>query len=265
MASLRRWWFRTQLRERQLRPSSNYLLALVLVAFCAGALTYYLYSDNSPTGGGNARKQLAKYQHELETQANALASRNLELALAQNTNKEMQDLFTKQHQRQQELERELAFYRSVMAPENNVDGVAINSLELQPKPLPQQFRAKLILTQLKKRKQQLAGYAALTLKGIKDGKDVEIPLASINNGAKLEFSFRYFQVIETDISLPEAFELQQIAVKVVVPKSRWSNGGETEQSFSASELLNGEKDASIILEQDSQVIDNPPQQEDVKG
>lgn len=265
MSSLRHWWFRTQYRERQLRPSSVYLLFLVLVAFCCGGLSYYLYSDSLPTGSGKAHQKLTTVQQQLERQANVLASRNMELSLAKRSNQEMQALFAKQHQRQQELERELSFYRSIMAPEYSVDGVAINSLELQPKLPPQQYHLKLILTQLKKRKQQLKGYAEVVFKGIKAGKQVALPLASLDNGAKLDFSFRYFQVLETDVSLPEAFELQQIAVKVVVPRSRWSKGGETEQSFSVPELLNGEKDNSIILEQNSQVIDNLPQQKDVKG
>ncbi|KFZ38351.1 hypothetical protein HR45_07645 [Shewanella mangrovi] len=265
MANFRRWWHHMQLRERHLRTSSLYLFALVLVAFCCGAVSHYIYSDASPVGGGKYRKLAQQYQQQLETQATVLASRNMDLSLAQETNKQMQEMFAKQHQRQQDLERELSFYRSIMAPEYSIDGVAINSLELLPKAAAGDYKLKLVLTQLKKRKQQLKGKAIIQLKGSKAGEDVEIPLESVNNGAKLDFSFRYFQVLETEMSLPEGFKLQQIAVKVVVPASRWSKGGETEQSFSVPELLNGEKDTSVILEQNTQVIDNQPQQTDVKG
>ncbi|QSX34678.1 hypothetical protein JYB87_05425 [Shewanella avicenniae] len=265
MARLRRWWHHMQLRERHLRPSSLYLFWLVVVAFSCGAISHFLYSDALPVGGGKYRKLAHQYQQQLEEQANVLARRNLDLSLAQESHKEMQDMFAKQHQRQQELERELSFYRSIMTPEYSVDGVAINSVELLPKAVATDYKLKLVLTQLKKRQQQLKGKAIIKLQGIQAGEETEIPLESVNNGVKLDFSFRYFQVLETDFSLPQGFELQQIAVKVVVPASRWGKGGETEDSFSVPELLNGEKDTGVILEQNSQVIDNLPQQTDVKG
>ncbi|MDF0533773.1 hypothetical protein KDN34_12110 [Shewanella yunxiaonensis] len=265
MANYHRWLLRLQLLERSIRPSSLYLLGLLLVAFAVGALSLSLWQDNSPTSNKSNVKKINQLTSELNSQSQILASRNLELQLAKESNKEMQEMFAKQHQKQQDLERELAFYRSIMAPENNVDGVAINGIELQPGHKKRSYRLRIVLTQLQKRKQSLTGRAEVSLQGLKSGKENEIQLESLIGKDKLGFSFKYFQVLEVEFVLPEAFELQRLSAKVIVPASRWSKGGETEQSYSVPELLTGEKDSGIILEQESQVLDNPPQQSDVRG
>lgn len=265
MARYHRWLFRLQLLERNIRPSSVYLLVLLLIAFAIGALSLSLWQDNSPTSNKSNINKINQLKAELTGQSQILASRNLELQLAKESNKQMQEMFAKQHQKQQELERELTFYRSIMAPENNVDGVAINGMELQAGHKAGSYRLRLVLTQLQKRKQPLKGNAEVTLQGLKAGKETNISLESLISKGKLNFNFKYFQVVETEFVLPDAFELQRISAKVIVPASRWSKGGETEQSYSVPELLTGEKDSSIILEQEGQVLDNSPQQPDVRG
>ncbi|MFQ6371363.1 DUF6776 family protein [Shewanella sp. YIC-542] len=265
MVKYPRWLLRLQWFERRIRPSSLYLLSLLLVAFVAGALSFSLWEDNSPIANKPNINKINQLKAELTSQSQILASRNLELQLAKESNKEMQEMFARQHQKQQGLERELAFYRSIMAPENNVDGVAINGVELQTGLSANSYRLRLILTQLQKRKQSLKGRAEVTFQGLQDGKETEISLDSLIGKGKFNFSFKYFQVLEADVSLPESFELQRISAKVVVPASRRSKGGETEQSYSVPELLTGEKDPGIILEQTTQVLDNSSQQSDVRG
>ncbi|WP_412522840.1 DUF6776 family protein [Shewanella chilikensis] len=264
MANYHRWLDRLQVMERNIRPSSLYLLLLVMVAFLTGLLSYHFFIPPAEVKFQRNDGKSQRLQIELQEQAQQLASRNLELSLAKEANEEMQQLFNKQHKKQQELERELAFYRSIMAPEYNAEGVAIHGLELMPLATAGQFRLKLVLTQLQKRKQALKGRSEILLIGMQEGKQVELNLAKLVD-TKLAFNFKYFQVLEAEFTLPEGFELQQMKAKVVVPASRWSKGAETEQSFSLPELLEGEKDPGIILEQNSQVTDNLPQQTDVRG
>lgn len=264
MANYHRWLDRLQVMERNIRPSSPYLLLLVMVAFLAGLLSYHFFIPPTEVKLLRNDAKSQRLQGQLQEQAQLLASRNLELSLAREANEQMQQLFNKQHKKQQELERELAFYRSIMAPERNADGVAIHGLELTPLAAPGQYRLKLVLTQLQKRKQALKGRSEILLIGMQEGKQVELNLAKLVD-TKLAFNFKYFQVLETDFTLPEGFELQQMNVKVIVPASRWNKGAETEQSFNLTELLEGEKDPGIILEQNSQVTDNLPQQIDVRG
>ncbi len=216
----------------------------------------------------------------LSAQAELLATRNLELSIERAANNNMQKMFAKQQQKEKELRRELAFYRSIMAPEHQVEGVAIHGFEMMPSLLNNRYRVQLILTQLQKRKQGLKGRAELTFIGLKQGEITHIPLSSLVDD-KFNFSFRYFQVLSTELTLPEDFELSRVEVKVTVSTSRAS----VEQSFSAQELLDlqdlqNPSEAEIpleeaivedadetkiteesrqLLEQNSQVSDNPAQ------
>ncbi|NMH65759.1 DUF6776 family protein [Shewanella salipaludis] len=264
MLNYHRWRDRLQVLERKFRPSSLYLSLLVLVAFTLGGLScYQLLTSEQPLLQHNSDK-VQKLLAQVQEQAQQLASRNLELAVEREANNHMQQMFAEQLQQQQELQHELGFYRSIMAPENNAEGVAIHGLELTPGLLAGQYRLKLILTQLQKRRQKIKGKGELTLMGIQEGEPLELSLSQLMDG-KLNFDFRYFQVLEAEFSLPEGFNLQRILAKVIVPSSRWTKGSQTEQSFDAAELLQGEKEPRVILEQNSQVKDNLPQQTEVRG
>ncbi|RTR38992.1 hypothetical protein EKG38_08650 [Shewanella canadensis] len=236
MPNYHRWIDRMQVIERKFRPSSLYLCLLVLVAFTLGGVSYNLWSEhNQPVVKSNT-EQTDTLVKQLKSQAQVMASKNLELTIEKEANDKMQQLFSVQHQKQRELERELSFYRSIMAPENNADGVSINGLELTPNLLPRQYRVKLILTQLQKRKQSLKGRAEIKLVGVLDGEAVELDLAKLAN-VQLNFKFRYFQILDAAFTLPEGFELSHLKTKVIVPSSRWTKGSQAEVEFAAVDLL----------------------------
>lgn len=301
MPNYHRWVDRMQVVERKIRPSSVYLFFLVLVAFFAGVLTWEIWSSQHQVVQVNTDGREVEISQALTEQAEVLAARNLELSLEREANQNMQAMFLEQHQKQKELDRELAFYRSIMAPEHQADGVAIHGAEMSAGLLPQQYRVKLVLTQLQKRKQGLKGRAELNFVGLQGGKVVSLPLSSLTEDI-FNFSFRYFQVLETVVTFPEDFEFSRLEAKVIVPASRWSKGATAEQSFTAQELLpkpeildselsseamqvlqfgsaamaetQAEVDANssqnsqqprLLLEQNGQVSDNSAQQTDVRG
>ncbi|MEI6860498.1 MAG: DUF6776 family protein [Shewanella sp.] len=237
MENYHRWLNRVQALERKIRPSSVYLLLLVWVAFVLGGLSYSLWSGYNLPALENNIEQIDKLTKQLNIQAQSLAVRNLELSLSRETHAKMQELFTDQYSKEKDLLRELAFYRSIMAPESIADGVAIHDLELTSDLLPSQYRLKLILTQLQKRKQSLKGRAELTFIGVQNGKVVELSLAQLTDDKSLSFQFRYFQVLDAEITLPESFKLSRVLVKVIVPSSRWTKGSEIEMEFLALDLL----------------------------
>ena len=153
------------------------------------------------------------------------------------------------------LEKELAFYRSVMVTDADVEGVAIHGVELSQGVAPEQYQLRLILTQLQKRKVKVKTNATVLLLGTLNGGPAELSLSELIN-KKLDFEFNYFQIMDSDFVLPSGFNLQRIMVKVKVAASRGVKGGEIEQVFNVPELLMGEKELRVILEQNSQVKDN---------
>ncbi|ABV35705.1 conserved hypothetical protein [Shewanella sediminis HAW-EB3] len=267
MPNYHRWIDRMQVIERKFRPSSLYLCLLVLVAFTLGGVSYNLWSEhNLPVVKSNT-EQTDTLVKQLKSQAQVMASKNLELTIEKEANDKMQQLFSVQHKKQRELERELSFYRSIMAPENNADGVSINGLELTPNLLPRQYRVKLILTQLKKRKQSLKGKAEIKLVGVQDGEAVELDLAKLTN-VQLSFKFRYFQILDAEFTLPEGFELSHLKTKVIVPSSRWTKGSQAEVEFAAVDLLPSkapsvkpfsELQEAVVEEKLEEVIEDEPE------
>ncbi|MFT5788490.1 MAG: hypothetical protein ACI8SJ_000593 [Shewanella sp.] len=264
MANYHRWIDRLQVIERQFRTSSTYLSMLIAATFVLGALCFDVGSPYFTPKVEQQVDRTAELSAQLQAQANTLAARNIELALEREANANMQTMFVEQGGKQQALARELAFYRSVMAPENSADGVAINGLELSAALMPRQYRIKLVLTQLEKRKRSLSGRSEITLIGVEGGKPKSIKLSELSD-ASFTFKFRYFQVLETEFTLPDGFILSRVKAKVVVPASRWTKGSQTEQEYSSQELRVNEKEQSIILEQNGQVLDNSAQQLDVRG
>ena len=238
MPNYHRWVDRMQVIERKIRPSSVYLLLLVLVAFVIGGLSMSLWFDHNQPEQESNTEEIDKWAKQLSVQAQMLASRNLELVLERESGEKMQQMFVEQHQKQRDLERELRFYRSIMAPENSADGVSIETLELTPSFLPRQYRLQLILTQLQKRKQPLKGKSSITLVGVQQGKVVELDVATLMDSKEaLDFNFRYFQILDVEITLPEGFELSRVRAKVKVPSSRWAKGSDAEVEFSVEQLL----------------------------
>ncbi|MDB2386085.1 hypothetical protein N9W21_01920 [Shewanella sp.] len=258
MASYHRWLDRLQVLERQLRSSSIYLLLLVLTSFVLGALCFHVGADYFSAKVTQQTDNTLVFKAKLQQQADTLAARNIELAVEKEANANMQAMFVKQQQKQQELTRELAFYRSVMAPEHSAEGVAINNLELLPEPLPGQYRLRLVLTQLQKRKRSVSGRSEVSFVGLQEGKIKTIRLADLSK-TPLKFKFTYFQVLEAEFTLPDNFVLSRVIVKVIVPASRWTKGSQAEQEYSSQELLVDENEQTILLEQNTQVLDNSAQ------
>lgn len=238
MPNYHRWVDRMQVIERKIRPSSVYLLLLMLVAFAVGGLSMSLWFDHNQPKQQSNTEEIDKWAKQLSVQAQTLASRNLELVLERESGDKMQQMFAEQHHKQRELERELRFYRSIMAPENSADGVSIEAVEVTPGLLARQYRLQLILTQLQKRKQSLKGKSSIILIGVQDGKIVELDVAELlDNKHLFDFSFRYFQILDAEVTLPEGFELSRIKAKVKVPSSRWAKGSEAEVEYSVEQLL----------------------------
>ena len=257
--------------ERKKRSSSSYLIALVLVAFVTGALSHQIWLSLAPEAAPNSVSGKRKLLSELDAQAKVLASRNLALIIEQEANKNLQEMFSEQLVRQKALEKELAFYRSVMVADAEVEGVMIHNVEINAGILPEQQQLRVILTQQQKRKANLKVVVDAVFIGIMDDKVTELTLSKLL-GKKNSIDFKYFHIMDSDFILPDGFELQRVKVKVLVKSSRGVKGGEIEQVFNiadiaslTTEVTDNQKEPRVILEQNSQVSDNSPQKTEVRG
>jgi hypothetical protein len=114
-----------------------------------------------------------------------------------------------------EATQELAFYRSVVNPSDGMLGMRIQRLRVQPAIAPRHYRVRLVLMQAARQEAITSATADFTVDGVRGGHATSLPLAEIGTSARvLNFSFRYFQELETEIELPADFVPQTVAVEV---------------------------------------------------
>jgi len=121
---------------------------------------------------------------------------------------------------QQELlaqKEELVFYRGIVSPSERALGVNLQSFEVRKKNSQNQFSFKLILTKSGKSTKKVSGNTAVVIRGESEGKVSELKLTDVtleksDKGTK--FAFRYFQVFEGDIALPDGFVPFEVKIGV---------------------------------------------------
>ncbi|WP_193559185.1 DUF6776 family protein [Shewanella donghaensis] len=226
---------RLKVLERKKRTSGLYLFGLIIISFTIGVLSQnFLISEVIEPVKEAEEIQILKT--DLKKQSHVVSRLEIALDISKEANSNMQQMFKKQLLEQKSIEQELAFYRSLVSPEKEVAGVAIHGVELTPGITANSYQLRLILTQLQKRKSSVKGIADIVLVGLQNEQQVEISLNDLDI-EKFNFSFRYFQVFDTEISLPEGFALQRVKAAVQVTASRGVKGGLIEQTFDIAELL----------------------------
>jgi hypothetical protein len=121
--------------------------------------------------------------------------------------------------RENTLRKDLAFYQQVMAPELNEQGFLIDGFYVEPALSADTYRYELALMQQKKTKRTLKGNVKVLLIGSENGKAKEYTLSSLlgqKNKKSLSFSFKYFQVLRGEITLPSGFQPEKVSVHATI-------------------------------------------------
>jgi len=112
---------------------------------------------------------------------------------------------------------ELVFYRGIVSPTDTALGVNLQSFEVRKKNSQGQFSFKMILTKSGKSTKKVTGNTAVLIRGESEGSVSELKLTDLtleksDKGTK--FAFRYFQVFEGDIVLPDGFVPFEVKIGV---------------------------------------------------
>jgi Tfp pilus assembly protein PilO len=112
------------------------------------------------------------------------------------------------------LEEEVSFYKGIMAPSGQDKGLRISKVGIQPIE-GNKFRYSIMMTQVADNSSYIKGVAAVNFVGREAGKRKIIPLRELDekvNELGVKFSFRYFQEIAGEVSLPANFNVEQVQV-----------------------------------------------------
>ncbi len=137
---------------------------------------------------------------------------------------------TEQSARIAALEDEVRFYRNIMAPEADGDGVQIARLELMPRIDGRGVRFRLLLAQSARRREEVSGHVELHVLGERAGSAEVLEVEDIGAGRyPMPFRFRYFQDLVGEIDLPEGFRPEGVQV---IARGAGADGFRLERTFS---------------------------------
>ena len=192
---------------------------LVAAALCAG---YYLGQYAAYQGMGAKPKSYRAMQAQLLELRGALVERDTQLeiqATRHEVDRHALELVRRDMAAQQEqitaLEEGLAFYRSLISPEELGAGLGLRELELLAGDAPGTYLFRIVVQQEARKHELLEGRLQVTLAGQLGGEQVEYPLGQLSDaveGDSLPLKFRYFQAVEGTITLPEGFEPEFVTV-----------------------------------------------------
>lgn len=186
------------------------------------------------------RRELAGKVARLEEENAGLSAKVAELEMARRLDREAYGQVERTlGELQSQLSRQgddLAFYRSIVSPEDGIQGLRIQRFEIQPGEEAREYLVRLTLIQAMRHESVAAGLAQVVLHGMQGDKPARYTVGELigRPRAQLPFSFRYFQTVEQAFTLPEGFEAFEAEVQVRSSKLRfplqqsfaWKVGGQ---------------------------------------
>ncbi len=122
-----------------------------------------------------------------------------------------------------ELQEGLSFYRNMVASEDMANGLSLRKPELVPGETAGRLAYRIFVQQKEREYEMVEGTLSVELFGLKDQAEVSYPLAALSedfNDRSATLHFRYFQVIEGELALPEGFEPKGMTVVARASKPR---------------------------------------------
>ena len=113
-----------------------------------------------------------------------------------------------------------------MAPEMTQDGFVIDSAEISKTASIQNYSVRLMMIQHENIKAVIKGELKAKLYGSLDGKPKSYDLKSLQDDPdnKLEFSFKYFEVMDVRVTLPDGFVPDRLEINTDIYKYRRKRG-----------------------------------------
>jgi hypothetical protein len=105
-----------------------------------------------------------------------------------------------------ELKKELAFYKSIVAPEQSGRSITIQTVQLK-KNEADGYQYKIMVSQQGRNDKLVRGTINIRIKGTSKGESVTYSLSDVSKDVKepMKFGFKYFQNFEGLLKLPVAF------------------------------------------------------------
>lgn len=198
------------------------LLALV-GAFMAGRATAVTQLEERAGSAHSLRQQLDAANASLAESRGQLAMLETRHAVDRQALEMVRSEIATLKEEVAELEEGLGFYQRLMAPESGGEGISIRSPELVAIEPGRLYGFRLVVLQEARRHELVQGDLAVSVSGLLAGEPATFSLEALSAGLENDtfaLKFRYFQSIEGELALPDAFAPESLNLVVSTSKPR---------------------------------------------
>ncbi len=201
------------------------IIALVII-FYAGYEFAHVRKEALQADNRLLQKSISNLSQEHDRLVSEFNMLKVELDIAELANEQSQIANSESLSREQALKEQISFYQRVMAPELSQDGFVVERMEIAPTLSDNNYAIKLMMLQHENIKAVVKGELDIRIFGSEDGKPTSFSLASVQDEPKssMEFAFKYFQVIETSVTLPENFTPDRFEISTDIYKYKRKRG-----------------------------------------
>ena len=191
------------------------LLTALILAGVAGfwlGNQYFSYQQKTLRSLESTVQNLQSENNVLNKKLNIL---RVELDVALLAQQKTFDEIKQSIDREKALQKDIAFYQQVMAPELTLQGFVIDAFNVEKTLSDRVYRFEVVMLQRDKIKNTLKGNLDITLVGSEAGQSKQYSLASllVDPQQTLTFGFKYFQVLDGQIQLPEQFQPERVLIQ----------------------------------------------------
>jgi hypothetical protein len=214
------------------RPLRQFIIGIILFGIvCALLITVFHFgkaSERSKSVSSDfAKKILAESRSSNELIAELkkqLAALQLAAQVDRQTSEDLRAQLLSRREQIGELEREISLLRMMSNKfSNNSQGLGFGTFSVKPLAQEGDYEFRLMVHKLAESGEAFNGNLTADLVGRQGDKQIRIPLTSLiiedtkglYQAKFIPLDFKYFQVIEANIRLPDQFEPEYLAVKLV--------------------------------------------------
>ncbi|MFT5082959.1 MAG: hypothetical protein ACI9Y1_000996 [Lentisphaeria bacterium] len=222
------------------RPLQRWCLILSMLALASLAVYAGLRFGHKEgmSEQQQALEDIARLRSELSTSSErneeleqVVANINLGAEVDRKANEDVRQKMIQLNEKIAQLEEENGFYRGLMSPTKNKQGLDIGSVEISQTERTGVYNYKVVMQQLANNHQLLSGTLEYKVVGRTNGEPVSYflnELSSQVDSVAIKLRFKYFQTIEGEMQIPLGFEPEGIDV---VARSTGKNAVTVERRF----------------------------------
>jgi len=230
------------------RPFRWFIGLLAVIALVATAI-WMSYEKGRHVAGfdaSDANQVFDSLQIEIETLQADLAESERQAAMLERNSKieddtsgELKKTLADAQNEVLELKKELAFYKSIVAPEQSKPSLVIQTIQLK-KDIAGDYDYKIMVSQQGRNDRFARGTIEVNIEGSNAGAKQVLALNDVSDDASkpMNFGLKYFQNFTGKLTLPEGFVAKSMRVKL---KPRSKTLDSVDEKFPWDDLTAGEQ------------------------